>query len=95
MESGSSAPGTRPVNIVYLSGDAQPLQWGPDDRRFMVAAPASTQAGVAPAPVKPRLVSTNLRNARGTWVRLCPRWWFTGIDARQTSVEARRSGVRS
>lgn len=45
--------------------------------------------------IQPRLVSTNLRNARGTWVRLCPRWWFTGIDARQTSVEARRSGVRS
>lgn len=44
---------------------------------------------------RPRLVSTNLQRARGTWVRLCPQWWFTGIAANQTSVEARRSGLRA
>ena len=37
-----------------------------------------------------RLVSTNLRRANGTWVRLCPRWFFTGIEARQTSIENNR-----
>ncbi len=42
------------------------------------------------APIRPRLVSTNLKNACGTWVRLCPRWFCTGSAARWTSIEAAR-----
>lgn len=55
-----------------------------------VQTPEPTAAAGQPATIRPRLVSTNLKNARGTWVRLCPRWFFTGIAARQTSVEAGR-----
>lgn len=58
--------------------------------------PAQPQRYAVPDEVtalpRPRMVSTNLRCARGTWVRLCPQWFFTGIAANQTSVEARRSG---
>jgi hypothetical protein len=37
--------------------------------------------------IKPRLVSTNLRRANGTWVRLCPTWYCTGMAAKWTSTE--------
>lgn len=55
-----------------------------------VQTPEQTDAAGQPASIQPRLVSTNLKNARGTWVRLCSRWFFTGIAARQTSIEAAR-----
>lgn len=43
MDTGGNAPGTRPAtNIVFLSGQAQPLKQCPGDRRFWVAAPASS-----------------------------------------------------
>lgn len=35
----------------------------------------------------PRLVAVSLRNARGTWVRMCPRWWMTGMPASWTTSE--------
>mgnify|MGYP001560571524 CR=1 len=34
-----------------------------------------------------KLVSTNLRQACGRWVRLCPGWWFTGSPAVWTTTE--------
>lgn len=49
-----------------------------------------TAAAGQPANFQPRLVSTNLKNGRGAWVRLCPQWWSTGLPARWTSVEAAR-----
>lgn len=48
-----------------------------------------------------RLVSTSLQRARGTWVRLCPRWYMTGSPAAWTTSEpklraaAARPGVGS
>lgn len=37
MDTGGNAPGTRPVNFVYLSGEAQPLRPAASDQRFTVA----------------------------------------------------------
>lgn len=35
----------------------------------------------------PRLVAVSLRRARGTWIRMCPRWFMTGMPATWTSSE--------
>jgi len=34
-----------------------------------------------------RLVAVNLRRASGTWVRMCPRWFMTGMPATWTTSE--------
>lgn len=79
MDTGGNAPGTRPVNIVYLSGEAQPLKCEPNDRRFMVVpdlpvpAPASwpwPREATAPtdAPVLRNELWDALRSIeRGVW----------------------------
>lgn len=41
--------------------------------------------------IRPRLVSTNLKNGCGSWIRLCPQWFCTGMPAHWTSIEARRA----
>lgn len=41
----------------------------------------------SPAMAGARLVSTNLRAASGGWVRLCPRWYMTGMPASWTTSE--------
>lgn len=37
--------------------------------------------------IAPRLVAVNLRRASGTWVRMCPRWFMTGMPATWTTSE--------
>jgi len=65
VDSGGNAPGARPVNFVFLSGEAQPLTPQPEGRRFFAATPelraaadAALAAVLATQAGAPRLVAT-------------------------------------
>lgn len=49
MDTGGNAPGTRPVNFVFLSGEAQPLTLGSGDRRYWLVPVDKATALDAPS----------------------------------------------
>lgn len=75
MASGIDLGGDRPPNIVYLSGEANPLNLAPHDRRFWVAAPDMPVPAPANWPARPtdkpvlrnELWEAFRNHARGTW----------------------------
>lgn len=63
MDSGGNAPGARPVNYVFCSGEAQPLQLDGTDRRFwIVDAAKAVPLGHPPAKTAQAAAVTELLN---------------------------------